>query len=69
AGTGFAVALVYRSVEAWRSSRKAARESPLRYLTQLQDEGVSFLVSATPPLSEDDDEIAEIDVDVDSETR
>jgi hypothetical protein len=69
AGTGFAVALVYRGIEAWRSSRKAARESPLRYLTQLQDQGVSFSVSATPLPSEEDQAMPAIDVDADPELR
>jgi hypothetical protein len=44
-GAGFAVALVSRAYESWSKARKAATQGPLRYLTQLEDQGVSFSVS------------------------
>jgi hypothetical protein len=45
AGAGFVVALMFRGIESWGKARRAARESPLRYLTRLQEQGVSFAVS------------------------
>jgi len=45
AGAGFVVALVFRGLESWRSARDAAKRSPLRYLTRLQEQGVAFSVS------------------------
>ena len=43
-GAGLAVALVFRGFESWGKARDAAKKSPLRYLTKLQDQGVSFSV-------------------------
>ena len=45
AGAGFVVALIFRGFESWRNASDAAKKSPLRYLTTLQDQGVSFSVS------------------------
>ena len=42
AAAGFAVAVVFRAVGAWSDTKKAAAESPYRYLTTLQEQGVSF---------------------------
>jgi hypothetical protein len=39
---GFVVAILFHSASAFQSTVKTARESPLRYLTTLQNEGVSF---------------------------
>jgi hypothetical protein len=44
-GAGFAIAVVSRGFESWSSARSGAKKSPLRYLTKLQDLGVSFSVS------------------------
>jgi hypothetical protein len=45
-GAGFAVTLVFRGYESWRKTRDAAKASPLRYLTKLQDHhGVTFSFS------------------------
>lgn len=44
AGAGFVVALVFRTVESWGKARRSAKKSPLRYLTRLQEQGVSFSV-------------------------
>ncbi|TGT57307.1 hypothetical protein EN813_038380 [Mesorhizobium sp. M00.F.Ca.ET.170.01.1.1] len=45
AGFGFVVGVVVRSVESWAKARKAAKDSPLRYLTALESHGVTFTVS------------------------
>ena len=42
AAAGFIVALVFRAGSVWGETTKVARESPFRYLTTLQDQGVSF---------------------------
>jgi hypothetical protein len=44
-GAGFAIAIVVRGFESWRNARSGAKKSPLRYLTKLQDLGVSFSLS------------------------
>jgi hypothetical protein len=44
-GAGFAVALVFRGFEGWSKARRNAKTSPLRYLTRLQERGVSFSVA------------------------
>jgi hypothetical protein len=41
-GAGFAIAVVFRGVESWRKTRREAKTSPLRYLTRMQEQGVSF---------------------------
>jgi hypothetical protein len=48
-GAGFAIALVFRAYDSWRETRNAAKESPLRYLTKLQDQGVLFSFAANSP--------------------
>ena len=45
AGAGFAIGIVFRGIGSWAKARRAAKESPLRYLTFMQDQGVSFSVS------------------------
>jgi hypothetical protein len=45
AGIGLVIALVFRGFESWSKARDTAKKSPLRYLTELQDQGVSFSVS------------------------
>ena len=45
AAAGFAVAVVFRAVSAWGETKKAASDSPFRYLTTLQDQGVSFCLT------------------------
>ncbi len=42
AASGFVVALVFRAIGVWGETKKAARESPFRYLTALEEHGVSF---------------------------
>jgi hypothetical protein len=42
AAAGFVVAVVFRAVRTWGETKKAAKESPFRYLTALQDQGVTF---------------------------
>ena len=42
AAAGFVVAVVFRTIGAWSDTKKAAAASPYRYLTALQDQGVSF---------------------------
>lgn len=42
AAAGFVVGVVFRGVSAWSDTKKAAAESPYRYLTTLQERGVSF---------------------------
>lgn len=42
AAAGFAVAVVFRAIGAWGDTKKAAAGSPYRYLTTLQEHGVSF---------------------------
>ena len=44
-GAGFVVALVFRAVESAGKLRAKARKSRLRYLTALQNEGVTFAFS------------------------
>lgn len=43
-GAGFAVAVVFRGLESWGKARHDAEKSPLRYLTRLQEQGVSFAI-------------------------
>lgn len=45
AGFGFVVGVVVRSIESWGKTRQAAKDSPLRYLTALESQGVAFTVS------------------------
>lgn len=45
AGFGFAVGVVFRSIESWQKTRQAAKDSPLRYLTMLESQGVTFTVT------------------------
>ena len=45
AGFGFVVGIVVRSIESWGKTRQAAKNSPLRYLTVLESQGVTFTVS------------------------
>jgi len=45
AGFGFVVGVVVRTIESWAKTRQAAKESPLRYLTALEKQGVTFTVS------------------------
>jgi len=45
AAAGFVVALVFRSVGVWSETKKAARNSPFRYLTALEKHGVSFALA------------------------
>ena len=42
AAAGFAVAVVFRAIGAWGQTKAVAKASPYRYLTALQDQGVSF---------------------------
>ena len=42
AAAGFVVAVVFRAIGAWGETKTAAKESPFRYLTALQDQGVTF---------------------------
>lgn len=44
-GAGFAIAVAFRAVESWESARRGAKKSPLRYLTLLQEQGVSFSIA------------------------
>ncbi len=44
-GGGFVVALVLRTLESAGKLRAEARKSPVRYLTALQNEGVTFAFS------------------------
>jgi hypothetical protein len=46
AGGGFAVGVIFRAGRSAVKVRRAARESPLRYLTMMEKEGVSFSVSS-----------------------
>jgi hypothetical protein len=46
AAAGFVVAVVFRSVGAWSKLKGTEKNSPYRYLTQLQDQGVSFSLTA-----------------------
>jgi hypothetical protein len=46
AAAGCAVGLVFHAVNSYRNVSRKEQESPLRYLTMLQDEGVGFVVSA-----------------------
>lgn len=43
-GAGFAVALVFRGFESLSKARRDAKVSPLRYLTKLEEQGVTFSV-------------------------
>jgi hypothetical protein len=45
AGAGFGVAVVFHGVESAFKARREAKNGPLRYLTKLQDQGVSFSVA------------------------
>lgn len=45
AGFGFVVGVVVRSIESWGRARQAAKDSPFRYLTALERQGVTFTVS------------------------
>jgi hypothetical protein len=45
AGFGFAVGVVFRGIESWQKTRQAAKDSPLRYLTMLESQGVTFTVT------------------------
>lgn len=45
ATAGFVVAVVFRALGAWGETKKAARTSPFRYLTTLQNQGVAFSLS------------------------
>lgn len=45
AGAGFAIAVIFRAVESWREVRHKAKTSPLRYLTKLQEQGVTFSIT------------------------
>lgn len=45
AGFGFVVGVVVRTIESWGKTRQAAKDSPLRYLTALERQGVTFTVS------------------------
>jgi len=45
AAAGFLVAVVFRAVRVWGETTKAARQSPYRYLTALEEQGVSFSLS------------------------
>jgi hypothetical protein len=42
AAAGFVVAVVFRALRTWGETMRTARESPFRYLTTLQNEGVTF---------------------------
>jgi len=42
AAAGFVVAVVFRAIGAWGETKTAAKQSPFRYLTALQDQGVTF---------------------------
>jgi hypothetical protein len=42
AAAGFVVAVVFRAVRTWGETTRAARESRFRYLTTLQEHGVTF---------------------------
>jgi hypothetical protein len=43
-GAGFAIAVVFRGFESWGKARREAKTSPLRYLTRMQEQGVSFSI-------------------------
>jgi hypothetical protein len=44
-GAGFAIAVVFRGLESWGKAGREAKTSPLRYLTRMQEQGVSFSVA------------------------
>ena len=46
AGAGFAIGLVFRAGSSALKVRKQSRESSFRYLTMMEREGVSFLLSS-----------------------
>jgi hypothetical protein len=43
-GAGFGIAVIFRGFESWGKARRKAKTSPLRYLTKLQEQGVSFSI-------------------------
>jgi hypothetical protein len=44
-GAGFAIAVVFRGLESWGKARRQAKTSPLRYLTRMQEQGVTFSIA------------------------
>jgi hypothetical protein len=46
AAAGFALAVVFKGLDAWRQTAKDAKGSPLRYLSTLQKHGVTFTLTA-----------------------
>jgi hypothetical protein len=48
AAAGFVVAVIFRFVGVWGETKKAAKESPFRYLTTLENQGVTFSFTASP---------------------
>jgi hypothetical protein len=50
-GAGFAISIVFRAVESWDKARDEAKKSPLRYLTRLQEQGVSFSLHGGSPVA------------------
>jgi hypothetical protein len=45
-GAGFAIAVVFRGLESWGKARREAKASPLRYLTKMLEQGVTFSVAS-----------------------
>jgi hypothetical protein len=45
AGAGLAISLVVRTVKNVQAAKKSRREDPLRYMTMMQEAGVSYFVS------------------------
>ena len=50
-GAGFLVTVVFRAAESWGKARDEAKTSPLRYLTRLQEQGVSFSLHGASPIA------------------
>jgi hypothetical protein len=50
-GAGFAIAVVFRAAESWSKARNEAKTSPIRYLTRLQEQGVSFSLQGGSPIA------------------
>ncbi len=44
-GAGFTIAVVFRGLESWGKARREAKTSPLRYLTRIKEQGVSFSIA------------------------
>lgn len=57
-GAGFLIGVVFRAYESWDKARNEAKKSSLRYLTELQKQGVCFSLHGGGPVEVKTEEVA-----------